>query len=33
VHYTIVNGQAIYEDGKLTGPLPRQALRGAAYEK
>ena len=31
VHATIVNGQPIYEDGRLTGALPGQVLRGAAY--
>jgi N-acyl-D-aspartate/D-glutamate deacylase len=31
VHYTIVNGQVIYEDGHLTGALPGHVLRGAAY--
>ena len=31
VHYTIVNGTVIQEDSKLTGDLPGQVLRGAAY--
>ncbi|HEX6510942.1 MAG TPA: amidohydrolase family protein [Chloroflexota bacterium] len=31
VHYTIVNGSVIYEDGRLTGDLPGRVLRGAAY--
>jgi N-acyl-D-amino-acid deacylase len=31
MHYTVVNGRVIYEDGKLTGELPGQVLRGAAY--
>ncbi|HEX6512518.1 MAG TPA: amidohydrolase family protein, partial [Chloroflexota bacterium] len=30
---TIVNGQPIYEDGRLTGALPGQVLRGAAYTR
>lgn len=32
VHYTIVNGDVIYEDGKLSGSLPGQVLRGSAYQ-
>jgi N-acyl-D-amino-acid deacylase len=31
VHYTIVNGVVIYEDGRLSGDLPGKVLRGAAY--
>jgi N-acyl-D-aspartate/D-glutamate deacylase len=31
MHYTIVNGRPIYEDGKLTGELPGEVLRGSAY--
>jgi N-acyl-D-aspartate/D-glutamate deacylase len=31
MHYTIVNGQVICEDGQLSGDLPGQILRGAAY--
>jgi len=31
VHYTIVNGAVIYEDGKLSGELPGKVLRGPAY--
>ena len=31
VHYTIVNGRVIYEDGRLSGDLPGQVLRGAAW--
>jgi N-acyl-D-amino-acid deacylase len=31
VHYTIVNGQVIYADGRLSGDLPGHVLRGAAY--
>jgi N-acyl-D-amino-acid deacylase len=31
MHYTIVNGRPIYEDGKLTGELPGEVLRGTAY--
>jgi N-acyl-D-aspartate/D-glutamate deacylase len=33
VHYTIVNGRVIYEDGRLTGDLPGTVLRGAAYAR
>jgi N-acyl-D-amino-acid deacylase len=32
MHYTVVNGRVIYEDGHLTGDLPGQVLRGAAYQ-
>jgi len=32
VHYTIVNGSVIYEDGKLSGDLPGHVLRGSAYQ-
>ena len=32
MHYTIVNGQVISEDGKLSGDLPGHVLRGAAYK-
>jgi N-acyl-D-amino-acid deacylase len=31
VSYTIVNGQVIYADGRLSGDLPGQVLRGGAY--
>ena len=31
VYYTIVNGRSIYEDGRLTGDLPGQVMRGAAW--
>ena len=31
MHYTVVNGQVIYDDGALSGDLPGQVLRGAAY--
>lgn len=31
IHYTIVNGRAICEDGRLTGDLPGQVLRGCAH--
>ena len=31
MHYTIVNGRVICEDGQFTGELPGQVLRGAAY--
>ena len=33
VHYTIVNGKVICEDGKITGELPGQVLRSSAYRK
>ncbi len=31
IHYTIVNGQVIYENGELSGALPGSVIRGAAY--
>jgi N-acyl-D-aspartate/D-glutamate deacylase len=31
MRYTIVNGRVICEDGRLTGDLPGQVLRGPAY--
>ena len=31
IHYTIVNGSIIQEEGRITGELPGQVLRGAAY--
>jgi N-acyl-D-aspartate/D-glutamate deacylase len=31
VHYTIVNGTVIQEEGRIIGELPGQVLRGAAY--
>ena len=31
MHYVVVNGRVIYEDGRLTGELPGQVLRGGAY--
>jgi N-acyl-D-aspartate/D-glutamate deacylase len=31
IHYTIVNGRPIYEDGRLTGDLPGKLLRGSAH--
>ncbi|HLH23448.1 MAG TPA: amidohydrolase family protein [Chloroflexota bacterium] len=31
IHYTIVNGQVIYADGRLSGDLPGHVLRGPAY--
>jgi N-acyl-D-amino-acid deacylase len=33
VYYTIVNGQVIYEDGRLSGDLPGHVLRGSAYTR
>jgi N-acyl-D-amino-acid deacylase len=29
--YTVVNGRVICEDGRLTGDLPGQVVRGPAY--
>jgi N-acyl-D-aspartate/D-glutamate deacylase len=31
VHYTVVNGRVICEDGRLTGELPGHILRTPAY--
>jgi N-acyl-D-amino-acid deacylase len=31
MHYTVVNGQVICQDGKLTGELPGKVLRSSAY--
>ena len=31
IHYTIVNGRPICEEGRLTGELPGQLLRGSRY--
>jgi N-acyl-D-aspartate/D-glutamate deacylase len=31
IHYTIVNGEVIYENGSLSGALPGSVLRGSAY--
>jgi N-acyl-D-aspartate/D-glutamate deacylase len=33
VHFTIVNGQVIYEDDQLSGALPGQVIRGSAYAR
>ena len=32
MHYTIVNGRIICEDGRLSGELPGQILRSSAYQ-
>jgi len=31
MHYTIVNGKVIHEEGRMTGELPGQVLRGPLY--
>ena len=31
MHFTVVNGRVIYEEGRLSGDLPGHVLRGAAY--
>jgi N-acyl-D-aspartate/D-glutamate deacylase len=33
MHYTIVNGSVVYDDGRLSGDLPGQVLRGAVYQR
>ena len=32
MHYTVVNGRVICEDGRLSGELPGQVLRTPAYK-
>jgi hypothetical protein len=32
VHYTIVNGKVIYDDGKLSGEMAGKVLRSAACQ-
>jgi N-acyl-D-aspartate/D-glutamate deacylase len=32
IHYTIVNGRVIFENGRLSGELPGAVLRGSAYQ-
>lgn len=32
MHYTVVNGRVIYEDGRLSDDLPGQILRSSAYK-
>lgn len=31
IYFTVVNGRPIYEDGRLSGELPGQVLRGSSY--
>ena len=31
IHYTIVNGQVLLEDGRHTGALPGRVLRNSLY--
>jgi N-acyl-D-aspartate/D-glutamate deacylase len=33
MHYTIVNGTVIHQDGRMTGELPGQVLRGPLYRR
>lgn len=33
MQYTVVNGRIIHEEGRLSGDLPGQILRGAAYKQ
>jgi len=33
MHYTIVNGKVIHEDGRMSGDLPGQVLRGSLYRQ
>ena len=33
MHYTIVNGKIIHEDGRMSGELPGQVLRGPLYRE
>ena len=32
IHYTIVNGQVLLEDGHHTGALPGRVLRNTLYQ-
>jgi len=33
MHYTVVNGTVIHEDGRMTGDLPGQVIRGPLYRQ
>ena len=33
MHYTIVNGTVIHEDGRMSGQLPGQVLRGPLHRE
>jgi N-acyl-D-amino-acid deacylase len=33
IHYTIVNGKIIHEDGRMSGELPGQVIRGPLYRE
>ena len=33
IHYTVVNGQVIFDNGRTTGNLPGQVLRGPLYRQ
>jgi N-acyl-D-aspartate/D-glutamate deacylase len=33
IHYTVVNGQVLLEDGKHTGALPGRILRNTFYQQ
>jgi hypothetical protein len=33
MHYTVVNGTVIHEDGHMTGDLPGQVIRGPLYRR
>jgi N-acyl-D-amino-acid deacylase len=33
MHYTVVNGSVIHEDGRMSGDLPGHVLRGALYRQ
>src|SRR5207247_2324418 len=33
IHYTIVNGKIIHEDGRMSGELPGHVLRGPVYRQ
>jgi N-acyl-D-aspartate/D-glutamate deacylase len=33
IHYTVVNGRVVFEDGALSGDLPGSVLRGSAYTR
>jgi N-acyl-D-aspartate/D-glutamate deacylase len=33
IHYTIVNGKVIHEEGRMSGELPGHVIRGPLYRQ